>query len=1022
MVTTGTWQKVGFFLVAVSLGSFDLAAQTISYDTTLYNGLSYRLIGPYRGGRSAAVTGVVGDPMKAYFGATGGGVWKSETGGTSWENISDGYFGGSIGAVAISEWDPNVLYVGGGEKTVRGNVSHGYGMFKSIDAGKTWTMIGLQDSHRIPRIRIHPRNPDLVYAAVLGHLSGPNEERGVYRTTDGGETWEKILYINDEVGFVDLAMDPSNARVMYASAWRVIRTPYSLESGGPGSGIWKTTDGGDTWHEITGRDNGLPSGTLGISGVTISPVNPNRLWAIIEAAEGGVFRSDDGGASWNRVSEDRNLRQRAWYYTRIYADVANEDMVYVLNVQFWRSRDGGRTYESISTPHGDHHDLWIDPEDANHLIIADDGGAQVSFDGGANWSTYYNQPTSQFYRVTTDNYFPYRILGAQQDNSTVRILSTTNGLNEREWEPTAGGESGWLAPKPDDPEIVYGGSYGGYLTRLDHRTGEERAVNVYPDNPMGHGAEGMKYRFQWNFPILFSQHDPDLLYTAGNHLFKSSDEGQSWQMISPDLTRADSSKLGPSGGPITKDNTGVEYYATIFTVAESPHDPNVIWTGSDDGLVYITRDGGETWIDITPDGMPEWMLVNDIVAHPFEEGGAYMAGTRYKLDDFRPYLYRTTDYGQTWTAITSGIDGSHFTRAIQPDLKRPGLLYAGTESGMYVSFDDGLSWSTFQLNLPIVPITDLAWKENDLVVATQGRSFWVMDDLTPLHQLSSEVATSDLWIFNPSPSYRMQRGGTVTLRYRFGRERDSSRVALRILEEDGTLIKSFTPEDDELSHQPGMNTFTWNLRYPDAESFDGLIMWVGNIRGPRGVPGTYRARLVAGGDSVETTFEIRNDPRSQSTQEDLDAQFDFLLSIRDKLTETHKAIKRIRVLRTQIKDILSRIAETMDGAEAITEAGDALIAKITAIEEALYQTKNQSRQDPLNFPIRLNNKLAGVARIASIGNFRPTDQAVVVRDVLVVEIGAELEKLRALLETDLPALNDMIRDAAVPAIILEMDD
>ena len=952
--------------------------------------------------------------MLAYFGATGGGVWRSTTGGASWENISDGFFGGSIGAVAVSIWDPNVIYVGGGEKTVRGNVSHGYGMYKSVDAGRTWTHVGLEDSHRIPRIRIHPRNPDLVYAAVLGHLSGPNEERGIFRSNDGGTTWEKVLFINDEVGFVDLAMDPSNPRVLYASAWRVLRTPYSLESGGKGSGIWKSTDGGDSWHEVTGKDNGLPQGTLGISGIAISPVNPDRIWVIIEAAEGGVFRSDNGGASWRRINRDRNLRQRAWYYTRIYADVANEDIVYVLNVSFWRSKDGGSSYERISTPHGDHHDLWIDPMDSNHLIIADDGGAQVTFDGGENWSTYYNQPTAQFYRVTTDNHFPYRILGAQQDNSTVRILHTTSGLNERAWEPTAGGESGWLAPKPDNPDIVYGGSYGGYLTRVNHETGERRAINVYPDNPMGHGAEGMKYRFQWNFPILFSQHDTNVLYAAGNHLFRTTNEGQTWDIVSPDLTRADSSKLGPSGGPITKDNTGVEYYATIFTVAESPRDQEVIWAGSDDGLVHVTRDGGTTWQNVTPPGMPEWMQINDIVAHPFETGGAYFAGTRYKLDDFAPYLYKTTDYGATWTQINRGIDPQHFTRAIQPDPERQGLLWAGTESGMYISFDDGMNWTTFQRNLPIVPITDLDRKEDDLIVATQGRSFWIMEDVTPLHQLSSEIAGSALWIFDSAPTWRT--GGSVRLRYYFSEAPDSSDTRLRIIEEDGTEIKTFTAEDGGLDLAAGMNTFSWNTRYEDAESFEGLIMWSGSVRGPRAAPGTYRARLISGNDSMETTFELRKDPRSSSSEADLQAQFDFLIEIRDKLSETHKAIKRIRAVRRQVQSVTGRLP---DGHEAIADTAKSLLRRITSIEEALYQTKNQSGQDPLNFPIRLNNKLAALGGNASVGDFRPTDQHLAVRDDLVQRIDVELEKLSALLDQEVPAFNALIRAANVPAVSLE---
>jgi photosystem II stability/assembly factor-like uncharacterized protein len=1001
-----------------------------SYDEALYGALEYRNLGPYRGGRSAAVTGVPGRPSTYYFGGAGGGVWKTTDGGQTWKNISDDFFGGSIGAVAVSEWDPNVIYVGGGEVTVRGNVSHGYGMWKSEDAGKTWKHIGLDDARRIPRIRIHPRNPDLVYAAVLGHLFGPNEERGVYRSKDGGATWEKVLFVSDEVGAADLVMDPTNPRILYASTWRILRTPYSLESGGEGSGLWKSTDGGDTWEEVTGKDNGLPRGTLGIIGVTISPANPDRVWAIVEAQDGGVFRSDDGGETWTKINDERKLRQRAWYYSRIYADPKNEDLLYALNVRFWRSKDGGKTYESISTPHGDHHDLWINPDDPSHMIIGDDGGAQVTSDGGESWTTYYNQPTAQFYRVTTDNHFPYRVLGAQQDNSTVRILHTSNGRSERDWEPSAGGESGWLAPKPDDPDVVFGGSYGGFLTRINHRTGEVRAVNVWPDNPMGHGAEGMKYRFQWNFPILYSKHDPDVLYTAGNHLFRTTNDGQSWEMISPDLTRADSAKLGPSGGPITKDNTGVEYYATIFTVAESNFDPNVIWTGSDDGLIYVTRDGGQHWTNVTPPPklMPEWIQVNDIVAHPFEPGGLYVAATLYKSDDFHPYLYKTTDYGQTWTKIVDGIDPQHFTRTIQPDPKRRGLLYAGTESGMYVSFDDGAHWAPFQQNLPVVPITDLDMKDDDLIVATQGRAFWIIDDVTPLHQLNDEVAASAHWLFAPRPTYRMAGGrfgggSAVTLRYYFRDAPDSSAVTLKILEADGDVIRTFTPKTkkQKLAVEAGMNAFRWDMRYEDAETFPGLIMWAGTTRGPVAVPGVYQARLIVGDDSTTVPFEIKKDPRSSSTVADLQAQFDFLMEIRDKLSETHRAIKKIRDVRSQAKAITSRLGD-YEGADEIREAAKALSEKLTAIEEALYQTKNQSRQDPLNFPIRLNNKLAAVASTASVGDYRPTDQAVAVKEELTAAIDAELAKLDTILETDLPAFNDLVREKAIPAVIVKTDE
>jgi len=1027
-------------LVAVTVLLFvsnTQAQKKVDYDESLYSALEYRSIGPFRGGRSAAVAGVPGDPMTFYFGGTGGGVWKTANGGQTWTPISDKFFGGSIGAVAVSEWDPNVIYVGGGEVTVRGNVSHGYGMFKSTDAGKTWKNIGLKDSRRIPRIRIHPRNPDLVYAAVLGHLFGPNEERGVYRSKNGGTSWEKILFVSNEVGAVDLAMDPGNPRILFASFWRIKRTPSSLESGGEGSGIWKSTDGGDNWTEIT-RNEGLPKGTVGISGVTISPVNSDRVWVIIEAKDGGVFRSDDGGEKWTKINKERKLRQRAWYYSRIYAGTQNEDVVYVLNVRFWKSKDGGKTFERISTPHGDHHDLWISPENSQRMIVGDDGGAQVTYNGGEGWSTYHNQPTAQFYRVTTDHHFPYRIYGAQQDNSTVRILhrSSDGTIGERDWEPSAGGESGWLAIHAEDQDIVYGGSYDGFLTRVNHKTGERRGVNVWPDNPMGHGAEGMKFRFQWNFPIFFSPHDPNTLYTAGNMLFKTTNEGESWQAISPDLTRNDPTKLGSSGGPITKDNTSIEYYCTIFTALESPHEAGVIWTGSDDGLLHITRDGGENWQNVTPPTklMPEWMQINSIEAHPYEPGGLYVAGTKYKSDDFRPYLYRTIDYGKSWKKITKGIDPLHFTRVIRADPKRRGLLYAGTESGMYISFDDGANWKSFQMNLPVVPITDLTIKNDDLVVATQGRSFWVLDDLTPLHQLSDQIAESKTWLFTPRSTYRM-RGGSrdsktagknppngIVINYSFKEAPDSSSVALKILEEDGTLIKSFNPKakekTDQLPIKAEMNRFVWNMRYSDAEKFKDLIMWGGSVQGPKAVPGNYQARLITGEDSTTVSFSILKDPRSSSTQEDLQAQFDFQIAVRDKLTETHLAIKQIRDIRKQVKGVTSRLKD-QEGADKIKEAGKTLIEKMTEIEEMLYQTKNQSRQDPLNFPIRLNNKLAAASRIAGFGDYRPTEPAIAVKDEMTAKIDAELATLQTIIDTDLPAFNKLVAENAVPAIIID---
>jgi photosystem II stability/assembly factor-like uncharacterized protein len=1009
------------------------------FDSTLYNGLSWRSIGPYRGGRAGTVTGVPGKPDLYYMGAAGGGVWRTTDGGATWESISDGFFGGSIGAVAVSESDPNVIYVGEGEQTVRGNVSSGFGIWKSVDAGKTWKHVGLRDSKHIGRIRIHPDNPDIVYVAAMGDLYKSSEERGVYKSTDGGKSWDRVLFANADAGAVDLALDPSNPRIMYASTWNIRRTPYSLSSGGPGSALWKSTDEGETWTELSNKE-GMPEGTLGIIGVAVSPANPERVYAMIEAEEGGLFRSDDAGKNWERVNDDRNLRQRAWYYTRVYADPKDEDGVYVLNVSYHHSKDGGKTFESANAPHGDHHDLWIAPENPSRMVMGDDGGAQVTTDGGMNWTTYHNQPTAQFYRVVTDNHFPYRIYGAQQDNSTVRIAHRSSGysITEDDWEETAGAESAHLAPDPKNPEIVYGGNYGGFLSRVNHENGQERVVNVWPDNPMGHGAESMKYRFQWNFPIMFSPNDPNKLYTTSNHVHYSTNEGQSWETISPDLTRNDSSKLGSSGGPITQDNTSVEYYGTIFAFNESALEPGVLWAGSDDGLIHVSRDNGENWTNITPKNMPEWMMINSIDPHPTQKGGAYVAGTMYKAGDFRPYLYKTTDYGKSWTKITDGIPDTHFTRVVRADPKREGLLYAGTEYGMYISFNDGQCWQPFQLNLPIVSITDLAIKNDNLIAATQGRSFWLIDDLTPLHQLNENVAASSVHLYKPMNSYKMKGGNTyrgeevvsktagtnhpggVMLHYYLKEKPDTAtQVKLEILDQQGKLIRSFATDAEEkknkLEVEKGLNRFVWNMRYPEASDFDGMILWGGGTQGPTAVPGTYKARLTMNGESQETDFTILQDPRSKASQEDLQAQFAFLMDIREKLTETHDAIKDIRTMRTQMNTLTENL-KGQENTQDVIDAAKSIDEKITGIEETLYQTKNRSRQDPLNFPIRLNNKLANLASQASEGDFIPTDQAYEFKEEVTQQINEQLDLLRQVKQQDVPALNKLVKEKDIDLI------
>ena len=1009
-------------------------APTTTYNSELYDGMNWRLVGPFRGGRSAAVTGVPGKANLYYMGATGGGVWRTTDAGGTWENITDGYFGGSVGAVAVSEWDNNVIYVGGGEVTVRGNVSSGYGMWKSVDAGATWQSIGLKNTRHIPRIRIHPKNPDLVYAAVMGDLYKSSSERGVYRSKDGGKNWEKILFANADAGAVDLTFDPNNPRILYATTWRIRRTPYSLESGGDGSSLWKSTDGGDTWTNIS-KSEGLPGGVWGISAVTVSPVNSNRVWTLIENKDGGVYRSDDAGKTWTLINKERKLRQRAWYYTRIYADTQDEDGLYVMNVRYHQSKDGGRTYKTFNAPHGDHHDLWIAPEDNQRMVIADDGGAQVSFDAGENWSTYENQPTIQFYRVTTDNSFPYRIYGAQQDNSTIRISHRSDGrfIDEDDWEPTAGGESAHIAPDPSNSEIVYGGSYDGFLTRVNHETNEVRGINVWPDNPMGHGAEDFKYRFQWNFPIFFSP-DGNKLYTASNQLHVSTDEGQSWKVISPDLTRNDPTKLKSSGGPITQDNTSVEYYCTIFAAAESYHEAGVIWTGSDDGLVYVTKDGGDNWDNVTPSGMPEWMMINSVEIDPFNKGGMYIAGTRYKLGDFAPYLYKTEDYGQTWKKITSGIGAEDFTRVLRADPIRKGLLYAGTEAGMYVSFDDGASWKPFQMNLPIVPITDLALKNNNLIAATQGRSFWMIDDLTPLHQLNSEVAGKSHHLFKPMDSYRMGGGngresktsgtnhpGGVLVNYFVKDTAKTDTISLSFHKSDGDLIKLFSThpnkEDNEakLSISPGFNTMNWDMRYNGAKTFKGMIMWAATTRGPAAIPGSYKVKMTVNGTETTQDFDLLKDPRKSASQADLQAQFNFLMNVRNKLTETHEGIINIRKAKAQINDVLKKAGDNED----LNTLGKAIIKDMSEIEKTLYQTKNESGQDPLNFPIRLNNKLGHLASLSGIGDNKPTDSALEFYDEVTGKIDEQLKMLSEIFDTRIAEFNQKVKEANVDAVRLD---
>jgi photosystem II stability/assembly factor-like uncharacterized protein len=828
---------------------------------------------------------------------------------------------------------------------------------------------------------------------------------------------------------------------MYAATWEMKRNGYRMDSGGPDSKLFKSTDGGDTWKDISSY-SGLPGGPWGIVGITVSPLDSNRVWAIIEAADGGLFRSDDAGVTWEKINENRALRQRAWYYSRIYADTQNKDKVYVMNVSYGVSTDGGKTFTLKNAPHGDHHDLWIDPNNNNRMVIADDGGAQISNDGGENWTTYYNQPTAQFYRVATDNHFPYRIYGAQQDNSAIRIAHRTSASNitERDWESTAGGESAHLAPDPKNNDIVFGGTYKGYMMRRDHTIDQTRSTNIWPDNPAGSGAEIMKYRFNWNFPVMFSIHNTNRLYAGSNYLHVTTNEGQSWETISPDLTRGLPETIKSSGGPITQDNTGAEFYSNLFAIAESPTEKGVIWVGSDDGLIHVTRDDGKNWENITPPSAisPKLNMINCIDVSPFKKGTAYVAATSYKFGNYTPYLYKTNDYGKTWKLITKGIKNNHYTRAIRSDKVREGLLYAGTEWGMYVSFDDGASWSPFQLNLPVTAIRDLQVRDNDLIAATHGRSFWMIDDLTPLHQLASNMTDSEFYLYKPDMSYRMQQSGGwgspntklvgenhpngAIINYYIKNSSETDSVSLDILEMDGTLIQRFSNtakanKFDPAAPKPlkvtsGGNRFIWNMRYPGFKTFKGMVLYSSPNRGPKAVPGNYKIKLTYNGKSSEKEFSIVKDPRVSNTQEDYKNQFNFLINVRDQVTRANEAIIAIRSVKKDLKYVAGKIAENTEMQDLIND----FEKKLSVIENTIHMTKNQSRQDPLNYGIRINNRIAFLLADSQRGDYPPTDQSLQFFDEIKKELDTQVVALNQLLEEYIDNINSKISENKIQMI------
>ena len=1020
------------------------SAQTV--DSAHLSLLRWRLVGPSRGGRVEAVAGDPRDRLTFYMGATGGGVWKTVDGGIAWKNISDGFFHtGSVGALALAPSNPDVLYVGMGEACFRGDASEGDGVYKSSDGGKTWMHVGLAATKQIARIRVDPRNPDVAYVAAFGDGFGPSADRGVYKTTDGGTSWRKVLYRDENTGAIDLVLDPSHPDVLYASLLQFRRYPWAVQSAGPGTGLFKSIDGGEHWSELT-RNPGFPTGTLGRIGVALSPARPDRVWAIVDAELGrkGVYRSDDAGAHWERLTDFAELTQRPWYYHHIVADPQNPDLVYVLNIGAWKSTDGGRTFAAWRPPHGDHHDLWIDPADPERMIEGNDGGATVSFNGGRSWSTLMNQPTAQLYHVTTDDQFPYRIYGPQQDEGSISLPSRSDfgRITEQEWAFAAGGESGYIAVRPDDPSIVYGAEHH-WLERYDLKNHQKRDISPYPENYYGWGDRDIRYRFQWTYPVALSPHDPKTLYAAAQVLFRSTDEGQSWQVISPDLTRHDPDKLEPTPsyghetpgrywGPITRDNTGVEWYSVIFAFAESPVTAGVLWTGSDDGLVHVSRDGGRTWADVTPRGLPPYALISVVEPGHRDAGTAYIAATRYKLQDNRPYLYRTTDYGRTWTPIVAGLPGDGFTRVIREDPDHPGLLYAGTETGVYFSSDDGGHWQALRLNLPVVPVHDLAVKNGDLVAATRGRSFWIMDGAgSLLPQLTAKTASANegLELYAPAPAVRFRgdaalvgtsaAGGWdgqnppngVVVKW-YASAAPSGPVTLSFLDGAGNEIRSFTSVVSGPVPGPGpnggrrerggqtvvpaaagANTFVWDMRYPPANVIPGTTLH-GVARGPLAVPGRYQVRLTLDGRSFTQPLEIVKDPRVAYDTTALARQRDFELAVRDEITRTHDLVRKIRALRADGEKQLAAARGTPDEAK-LSAALAALNDRLYPIEERLSQFRARAEQDLTNYPNGLDDKLVALLGFADQADAPPTSQSYVLLEDLTARVQQRADALAA---------------------------
>ena len=1070
--------------------------RTATVDLEATGSLEWRCIGPFRGGRAVAVVGHPTERQLFYMGCAGG-VWKTEDGGVYWENVSDGFFETSaVGAMAISESDPNVLYAGMGESCIAVPrlhwTSQADGVYRSTDGGRTWTNAGLRDSQHISRIRVHPGNPELVYAAVVGHLEGPSREKGVYRSEDGGETWEQVLYRDEDVGCNDLSMDPTNPRILYAGMWQVRRSYWNTYSGGAGTSLYRSTDGGDSWTEITGSP-GMTEGVKGRFAVAASPALPGLVWALCDGGDapgvsrltgpdrgGGLFRSEDHGSTWERVSNDPELTIRPYYYNHVFADPQDPETVYVLNQPFWKSTDGGRSFRHIEIPHYDNHDLWIDPDDPQRMAHANDGGACVSFNGGETWSSVYNQPTAEFYHIAVDTQVPYRVYATQQDNTAISVPSRANAgaIRWSDCYPTGSSESGHIVVRPDNPNIVTSGALGSspgsgpIMLRYDHATGQSRSVTIWPDR-VGLTMEGRKYRFEWDNPIVLSPHDPDVMYSAANVVFKSTDEGASWQMISPDLTRNDLAEREEID-PVT--NIAPFERCTITRIAESPIERGLIWVGTSDGLVHLSRDEGRSWTDVTPPYLPEWTPVDCIEASPHDPGTAYAVANGYAHGDYSPHLYKTTDYGSSWRTVVDGIREIDFLRVVREDPARAGLLYAGTEGGPYVSFDGGDGWQPLQLNLPKVPVHDMIVKDADLVAATHGRSIWILDDLTPLRQIDSRTTLSDTHLFDPRPATRYlytpytykpappvapRDGKHKAYQLRLGspatywlNELSDGRIVPRFLDAgpnppDGALIDyclGGAPEEVEIafadsrgvivdsfssvpdpsrpdarpSTQIGLNRFIWDLRVPGPDPIEGDPSPVRRLLDPMVPPGVYEVRLTVDGRTVTTSLEVLNDPRSEVAQKALEAQYGLLIHIRDKTSEANRAVSEIMRVRRQIESWTAR-AEGHPGEERLRQAAELLTDKLDRVEGPLTLGPSAiaGQQKPSRgsfYSQGLIYRLGPLADAVALGDGGPTAQSREVFASLSAMVDEQTERLQTILDEDLDAFTSVVHELAIPAI------